>query len=339
MSTSDKINVGASIPNDDDVCEMNDVLRNMSTADKDIDVSICANCGKEGNSDNMNTCNKCKQVKYCNAVCKKVHKKKHKKGCEEYVRLAAEHAAELHDIELFKQPPPREDCPICFIRLPDLRTGRSYQSCCGKEICSGCVDAPVYDNQGNEVDNEKCPFCRLPAPNEEEMIKRLTKRMEASDALAIYNLGCYYDKEMYRIPQNYTKALELWHRAAEHGCAEAYCNIGSCYDNGEGVEVDKEKANYYCELAAIGGDVQARHNLGIDEARSGNINRAVKHFMIATSSGDGESLKMVQKMYSNGHATKEDYTEALQSYQVYLGEIKSVQRDKVAAADEDYRYY
>ena len=72
----------------------------------------------------MNTCNKCKQVRYCNAVCKKVHKKKHKKECEEHVRLAAQKhneelriAAELHDIELFKQPPPAEDCPICFIRL------------------------------------------------------------------------------------------------------------------------------------------------------------------------------------------------------------------------------
>ena len=28
-------------------------------------VSTCACCGKEGNSDDMNTCNKCKMVKYC----------------------------------------------------------------------------------------------------------------------------------------------------------------------------------------------------------------------------------------------------------------------------------
>ena len=30
---------------------------------------------------------------------------------------------------------------------------------------------------------------------------------------------------------------------------------------------------------------------------------------------------------------------ALQSYQTYLEEIKSDQRDKAAAADEKYRYY
>ena len=43
----------------------------------DVDVSIYANCGKEGA---INICNKCKQVTYCNAACKKKHKSKHKKG-------------------------------------------------------------------------------------------------------------------------------------------------------------------------------------------------------------------------------------------------------------------
>ena len=60
MSTSDKIcNDGASKPNNG-VCEVNDMLQNMSTADNnDSDISniLCANCGKEG-SDVMNTCNK-----------------------------------------------------------------------------------------------------------------------------------------------------------------------------------------------------------------------------------------------------------------------------------------
>ena len=70
----------------------------------------CAACGKEGG--NLNTCNKCKLVKYCNAVCKKKHRSKHKKECERIV-------AESHDEELFfKDPPSREDCPICFLPLP-----------------------------------------------------------------------------------------------------------------------------------------------------------------------------------------------------------------------------
>jgi len=142
MSTSDKVcKDGASKSNCDDVCEMNDMLHNMSTVDK-YSISICANCGKEGSAV-TNTCNKCKQVKYCNAACKKKHRHKHKKDCEEHIRLAAEQAAKLYDEKLFKQPPPAEDCPLCFLRLPLLATGWRYQSCCGKVICSGCDYAPL----------------------------------------------------------------------------------------------------------------------------------------------------------------------------------------------------
>ncbi len=49
---------------------------------------------------------------------------------------------------------------------------------------------------------------------------------------------------------------------------------------------------------------------------------------------------MYDRPDSNGNATKEEYTKALQLYQAYLSEIKSPQRDKAAAAhDECYRYY
>ena len=52
MSTSDKIK---SNDDDDDVCEVNDMLQNMTTADE-VEVSVCANCGKEGaNQRSINT--------------------------------------------------------------------------------------------------------------------------------------------------------------------------------------------------------------------------------------------------------------------------------------------
>ena len=113
MSTSD-CKDGASSKLNDDVCDVNNILKNMSM-DDDNSVSICANCGKEGDDVN-NICNKCKKATYCNAACKKKYRHKHKKDCEEYVRLATEKhdeelriAAELHDKELFKQPPQEDD--------------------------------------------------------------------------------------------------------------------------------------------------------------------------------------------------------------------------------------
>jgi len=347
MSTSDSCIEGSSKSNNYvSVFEVNDMLQNMSTVNIDVVVVLCANCGKEGAK---NICNKCKQVKYCNAVCKKIHKKKHKKDCEEHIRLAAEkhneelkHAAELHDEKLFKKSPPEaEDCPICFLRLPTLSAGRTYMSCCGKVICSGCICAPVYDNQGNEVANKTCAFCRVPlSTSDEETIERLNKRAEVKDPWAIHKLGVFYAQGTNGYRQDYTKALELWHRSGELGYARAaYASIGYAYEIGEGVEVDYMKANHYYELAAMGGNAIARHNLGIMEENAGNMDRSLKHHMIAVRGGEVDSVNSIKQMYTKGHATKDDYTKALESYQEYLSEIKSVQRDKAAAADEDLRYY
>ena len=81
----------------------------MASINNTTTTKNCAACGKEGG--NLNMCNKCKMVTYCNAACKKKHRSKHKKQCEKRV-------AELHDEALFKEHTPREDCPICFLPLP-----------------------------------------------------------------------------------------------------------------------------------------------------------------------------------------------------------------------------
>jgi len=299
------------------------------------DITPCANCGKgEEAGSNLKTCTACLSVKYCSRECQIAHRPQHKKECRK-------RAAELHDEKLFKQPPKLyEDCPICFLPMPSLPTGSTYKSCCGKVICNGCIHAPLYDDKGNEVDNQKCPFCRIPTPyTDEEANKRLKKRMKAGDAQAMYNLGYYYSDGIYGYPQDYTKALELHHRAAELGCVDAYGNIALAYCNGIGVEVNMEKARHYYELGSMKGDPTARYNLGVMEVHLDNTDRALKHYMIAVRGGDSASLNEIKRLYSNGNATKDDYTKALQSYQEYLSEIKSDQRDKATAFSDAYKYY
>ena len=247
----------------------------------------------------------------------------------------------IRDEELFKVPPANEDCPICMIRLPSAKMGCRYNSCCGKMICSGCVHAPVYDNQGNKVNNKKCPFCRTPRPTSEEVLERYKKRVELDDANAIYTLGSFiYREGINGYTQDHTKALELFHRSGKLGYAGAYCNVGLAYIYGMGVEFNKKKAIHYYELAAMKGCIISRGFLGDMEGKAGNMDRALKHRIIAVRSGDSDSLIKIRDLYSKGHATKEDYTTALRLYQKYLGEIKSVQRDKAAAFDkEKYGYY
>ena len=303
-----------------------DISINNGGSSTGIDIlCACAACGKEGAS---NLCNKCKSVMYCNAACKKRHRSKHKKQCERRV-------AELRDIELFKPHPPEEDCPICFQRLPFLGTGRRYKSCCGKMICSGCIHAvQIRDKEA------LCPFCRTPTPARDgETIDLLIKRVDVGDAEAIFNLGSYYSRGICGLPQDFNKALELNHQAAELGHVGACYNIGRAYQEGRGVEIDIKKAVYYWELAAMGGCAPSRLALGyIEQNNRGNMVKAIKHYMISVEGGVHKSLKQIQELYSNGHVSKEKYTEALRSYQKYLDEIRSPQRDKAAAYKDEYKY-
>src|SRR6056300_1433847 len=114
------------------------------------DTTNCANCGKgEESSGDLKSCTACKMVKYCNRECQIAHRPQHKRACKK-------RAAELHDEALFKEPPPQYgDCPICFLCLPTMDSGRRYYSCCGKILCSGCAHAPVFDNHGNIIVEKK----------------------------------------------------------------------------------------------------------------------------------------------------------------------------------------
>jgi len=180
--------------------------------------SECANCGKEGNSDDMNTCNKCKSVKYCNAACKKKHRTKHKKKCDRRV-------AELHDKQLFKEPPPREECPICFLSLLYGRQTESFMSCCGKVICAGCIVAMRMSEA-----KDLCAFCRTPpASSDADIIKRLKKLMDKGNANAFYTLGVAYSKGDLGLTQDHQKANELYLKAGKLGCANGYYNLGNSY--------------------------------------------------------------------------------------------------------------
>ena len=320
LSTVDDISQdisGVEISDSGDICKSCSDTTNME---------ICANCGKEG--DSLKSCAACKLVKYCSRDCQIAHRKLHKKECRKRV-------AELHDEKLFKDPPSlNDDCPICFLRLPTHTDGSRYKGCCGKVICSGCIYAVAKRDE-----DALCPFCRVPtAMTDEEIIKRLHKRADADDVLAIHALGIYYS-ERKNGPLDYDKAMGLWEQAAEIGHDASITSIGRSYIYGYGVEKDEKKALHYWELAAMGGCSNARYNLGVFEHSAGNKERALRHYMIAVESGHNGSLKQIQELYSEGKATKDEYTKALRAYQKYLGEVKSRQRDEAAAAFEGFKYY
>ena len=60
-------------------------------------------------------------------------------------------------------------------------------------------------------------------------MESVMKRVEANDPVALMKHGCSYSERMYGFSRDYGKALELWHRAADLGNAEAYHSIGIAY--------------------------------------------------------------------------------------------------------------
>ena len=297
--------------------------------DVGVKIVICATCGKEGEEDSMNICNKCKMVHYCNVTCKKKHNSKHKKKCER-------RAAELHDKMLFKEhPPPRGECPICMLPHPVNAGETLFKSCCGKTICYGCIHAMVMEEIRRGKKKEErgiCAFCRTLRPSsKEEEIERIQKLMGSGNADAYYQLAGNYAQGIKGMPQDWAKANELLLKAGELGCAEAYFRLGYSFSNGMGVEADKKKAKHYYEIAAMRGDVIARYNLGALESKAGNEQRATKHYILAARAGLPESLDKVKKGFIGGVVTKKEYESTLRAYQKSVDEMKSDTRDKAKA--------
>jgi hypothetical protein len=284
-------------------------------------VCVCANsnCGAaEVNNIKLEECTDCCQsVRYCGDKCREEHQELHSEECKK-------RQAELHERKLFEQPDSfyLGECPLCFLPLPIDMSKSILYSCCSKIICKGCR----YTNRKNGG-GKSCPFCREPQPKKGEIRKRLMKRVKANDPAALCHMGDKCFKE-----GDYDGALEYFSKAAELGDAGAHYRLGCMYWKGTGVERDEEKEVYHYEKAAIGGHHIARNNLGYYEEENGNMERAVKHYIIAANLGYDESMKALWKHYSQGDITKEELEATLRTHQAALDEMKSPERDAAAAA-------
>ena len=172
-----------------------------------------------------------------------------------------------------------------------------------------------------------CPFCRNVSKSKKESDKQLMKRVEANDPAAICFLGEEHNKKGH-----YSRAFECFIKAAELGDMEANFHLAKLYYFGRFVEKDLGKEIHYQEEAAIGGHPNARHNLGLFEWSNGNIERAVKHWIIAAALGFDPSIKTLMEKFREGEVEKEDLAAALRAHKAAVDATKSPQRQ----AEEDY---
>ena len=282
---------------------------------------FCASCGTTGSEDiKLKKCTACHLVRYCSVKCQRDHRPKHKKECKK-------RAAELRDELLFKQPDSSHhgDCPICCLPLLIDRDKTVLNTCCSKYTCIGCN----YANKKREALGRlqpKCPFCRkVVPPTDEEIKERLMRRIDVDDPIAICEMGITRRRE-----GDYKNAFEYFSKASALGDAEAHFQLSILFRNGLGVHKDGKKGIHHAEQAAIKGHPEARHYLGCMEMDNGRMDRAAKHYVIASKLGYDGSVNALKIAYRAGLVSKEDFATALSGYQSVIEETKSPQRDEAA---------
>ena len=67
------------------------------------------------------------------------------------------------------------------------------------------------------------------------------------------------------------------------------------------------------------------------EGNAGNMDRAVKHWMISAGTGKDSSLGAIRRSFMNGNTTKDDFEKALRAHKEANDEMKSEQRETAAA--------
>jgi TPR repeat protein len=294
-------------------------------------MKLCAACSQELPRDNFSKkqwqLKQQRRCKECIAVNRAMNLEAHDHSPPQPPSSTnSEVASCVTDKDLFKQLPPRDECPICFLQLPVYAEEQKYQACCGKTLCMGCIYAVAkQDNR------ELCPFCRTPEANSDgELVERMKKRADLIDASAIHRLGSLYYSGDKGLRQNRGKAIKLWLRAGELGHSTSFHKVASAYYNGEGVQRDTKKAKHYEELSAKGGDLFSIFNLGGMEMGAGNWDRAVKYWMIAAGAGHHNSLSNLREAFLDGYATKDNFEKALRAHKESEDEMKSDQREAAA---------
>jgi TPR repeat protein len=157
----------------------------------------------------------------------------------------------------------------------------------------------------------------------DEGVKAMLKRVDANDAGAIFMLAHHYHHGIGSLQQDHAKATELYSRSANLGYSVAHHNLAGVYDE---VGVFKKK-KFHLEAAAMLGHELARFNLGLMESESGNMERAIKHWVIAAASGCSDSMHELITNFGLGHISRELIDSTLTAYNTSCAEMRSEARD------------
>ena len=224
-------------------------------------------------------------------------------------RIAAEHEAARVRREANPEREPASArygsrCPICLEEW-DVNaggTGTVFLVCCCRRVCRSCE---------NKIGFGACPLCRIPcAETDAEQLTRLRRHVENEVPEAIRFLGNAYRCGQYGLVKSDKKAAKIWKRAVELGNVEAIINLGSLYETGSGVKLDKKKAERLYRAAADRGDAFGQINLGSLLYSEEKFEEAFRYYALAADQGYTHAEFNLGCSYRGGRGTEVDLGKA-----------------------------
>jgi hypothetical protein len=145
--------------------------------------------------------------------------------------------------------------------------------------------------------------------------------VDMSDAMrvivqeAVEQAGSTYEERKVRGEEIKFKRCR---ESAEKGDAKAQCDLGWCYQLGEGVKKDKAETIKWFRKSAEQGYARAQYSLGMiycDYGQGKDTVEAVKLFRASAEQGDKNGLEMLAKCYDFGWGVPVDKVEAAKWYE------------------------
>ena len=155
-----------------------------------------------------------------------------------------------------------------------------------------------------------------------EEIRKLEERVKNGDTDAMYNLAYMYQYGN-GVDVNYTKAIELYEKAANLGNSSAMNNLAFMYERGKGVDVNYAKAIELLERATDLGNSDAMYNLAFmyqyGEGVAVNYAKAIELYEKAAGLGNSNAMNNLGYMYEIGKGVAVNYAKAIELYEKAVG--------------------
>jgi len=315
------------------------------------EANVCAHClAPEGSHGVvLKVCTRCKATHYCGRACQTAHwRAGHKQFCVTPEERATQPASSTPSTHM--QPPEEDLRPVeCAVCLDPLASGaglctlpctHTFHAACVEgmrkfgiqQVCPMCrVELPpgpeqLFEEAGRwflnvqlRVDRGESSWGALTKAQQREMdevARMLRSAGEQGHARAQFLSGVL--RQAHSAKHDDAEAVRWYRKAADQGVAEAQFNLGTMFDNGEGVQQDDAEAARWYLKAAEQGHAQAQFNLGTMHVNGQGMKKdnfeAARWYLKAAEQGVAIAQLNIGALYNNGQGVKKSYSEAVQWY-------------------------